>query len=117
MKEAPTPLKKTSYKEEEIKAHIKLDNKDIQYEVTFKQKNKEISIECKNIKNINEKYYYKLIEKEIIKFCSDITNFIDKLKANLDQLELKKNNDIILLIIRLDKNKKQEKLTLLMKTS
>ena len=91
MEEAPTPLIKTPDKGGEMKTYKELENMDIFYEIIFKPKNKEINIECNNTKdNSNEKYYYKLTEKEIIRLCGDFNNFIDKIDSIFDKLELKK---------------------------
>ena len=118
MEEAPTPLIKTPDKGGEMKTYKELENMDIFYEIIFKPKNKEINIECNNTKdNSNEKYYYKLTEKEIIRLCGDFNNFIDKIDSIFDKLELKKSNDKLLLIIIFGKNNKQEKLVLPMKPS
>ena len=116
MEDAPTP--KYIYNKDEIQTYIDLRNSDILYEVSFKPKDKEIKIECANTgDNSNEKYYYKLTEEEIIRACGNIINFLDKLKTNLDKIELEKNNDTLLLIIFLGEKWTQKKLILQMQLS
>ena len=87
------------------------------YQVNFKQEGKRIMVECSNIYKDDENYSYKLMEKEIIQYFGDITNFMNKID-DADNIELKpeKENGVLLLkIIFFDKNMRKEILNLEMK--
>ena len=132
MEEAPTPNKDNNKgkKMEEAQAPNKVINKgkkiermaqniqdNLLYQVNFKHEGKGIIVECSNIYKEDEKYSYKLKEKEIIPFFGDITNFMNKID-DADNIEIKpeKENGILLLkIIFLNKNMEKEILRLEMK--
>jgi len=87
------------------------------YQVNFKQEGKRIMVECSNIYKDDENYSYNLMEKEIIQYFGDITNFMNKID-DADNIELKpeKENGVLLLkIIFFDKNMRKEILNLEMK--
>ena len=127
MEEAPTPnncfnkVKKIPSSDINKGKKIERMAQNIQdnllYQVNFKHEGKGIIVECSNIYKEDEKYSYKLKEKEIIPFFGDITNFMNKID-DADNIEIKpeKENDVLLLkIIFLNKNMEKEILRLEMK--
>ena len=132
MEEAPTPNRYINKwkKTEEVQTQNNGINKgkkiermaqniqdNLLYQVNFKQEGKRIMVECSNIYKDDENYSYNLMEKEIIQYFGDITNFMDKID-DADNIELKpeKENGVLLLkIIFFDKNMRKEILNLEMK--
>lgn len=132
MEEAPTPNRYINKwkKTEEVQIQNNVINKgkkiermaqniqdNLLYQVNFKQEGKRIMVECSNIYKDDENYSYNLMEKEIIQYFGDITNFMNKID-DADNIELKpeKENGVLLLkIIFFDKNMRKEILNLEMK--
>ena len=127
MEEAPTPnncfnkVKKNPSgdinKGKKIERMAQNIQDNLLYQVNFKQEGKRIMVECSNIYKDDENYSYKLMEKEIIQYFGDITNFMNKID-DADNIELKpeKENGVLLLkIIFFDKNMRKEILNLEMK--
>ena len=116
MEEAPTPNKDMN-KGKKIERMAQNIQDNLLYQVNFKKEGKGIKVECSNIYKDDENYSYKLMEKEIIDYFGDITNFMNKID-DADNIELKpeKGNGVLLLkIIFLDKNNRKEILELKMK--
>ena len=111
MEDAPLPSATTS-KGDEIITYKELDRTQDLYEIKFLPKVKAIIVKCSNTEykdDKNEVYSYKLTKDEITQktSCYSLPNFLDKLKANLDNMILSKSNNSLLLRIFLDNNKNE----------